>query len=261
MISIFKRNISLIKWVFLLILLLLFIAIPICIQLHWGWVYDLAIYMTRGNHSDWLQFWGSYLGVIPSGLIAWLVTAKQIKSDRENSKIQHVESMYLDDLRQIKKILLVHHFSGSWQFPYNGPLIGTLTSPEIRMFRKTFLNISGEGDKEVIKTDSLFDVKTIVHGLPLSKRKCIVAIVDEMCDQILKIAAYKPSEFQEMEDQYIDTASHKNDDDFQMKKFEYAEQNWTDNSKLFWSHIENITEKFKELETFINVELSIYYKL
>lgn len=151
MISILKRNISIIKWVSLLILLFIFIAIPIFIQLHLGWVYDLAIYVTRGNHSNWLQFWGSYLGVIPSGLIAWLVASKQIKSDRENSKIQHIESMYLDDLRQIQKILLLHHFSGQWQFPYNRQPMGSFTSPEIKMFREMFLNMSGEGNKEVIK--------------------------------------------------------------------------------------------------------------
>lgn len=213
------------------------------------------------DSSNWIGFWGSYLGIIPSGLIAWWVASTQIKSDRENSKIQHVESMYLDDLRQIQKILLLHNFSGQWQFPYNGPLKGSLTGPEIKMFRMTFLNISGEGDQEIIKTDKLFDVKTIVHGLPLSKRQCIQPTVDKMCDEILTLASYKPSEFQNMGERYSATLLHKNDDDTHMKQFEAADEEWKDNSDLFWSHIEIITIKFNELLTFVNDELSIYYKL
>ncbi len=231
------------------------------IQLHFGWLYDLAIHMTHGSHSDWLQFWGSYLGVIPSGLIAWLVASKQIQSDRENSKVQHIESMYLDDLRQIQKILLLHHFSGQWQFPYDGTFEGSFTSPEIKMFRGTFLNISRKGDKEVIKTDRLFDIKTIVHGLPLSKRQMFQPIVDTMCDEILKLVSYKPSEFQDMEERYFTTSLHKNDDDIHMKQFEAANKEWKVESDFFWSHIEIITKKFNELVAVVNDELSIYYKL
>ncbi|AEJ31438.1 hypothetical protein [Leuconostoc sp. C2] len=242
-----------------------FIIIPFLIQIFLklfnlisslnGWDISLSF------SSSWLGFWGSYLGIIPSGLIAWSVASKQIQSDRENSKIQHIESMYLDDLRQIQKILLLHNFSGQWQFPYNGPLKGSLTSPEIKMFRMTFLNISGEGDQEIIKTDKLFDVKTIVQGLPLSKRKRIQPTVDKMCDEILTLASYKPSEFQNMEERYSATSLHKNDDDIHMKQFEAANKDWKDNSDLFWSHIEIITIKFNELLTFVNDELSIYYKL
>lgn len=236
----------------------MFIAIPILIQLHWWMVYDLAIYMTHGNHSDWLQFWGSYLGVIPSGLIAWLVASKQIKSDRENSKIQHIESMYLDDLRQIQKILLLHRFSGQWNFPYNLPSTSYFTSQEIKMFRGMFLNISVEGDEEVIKTDSLFDVKTIVHGLPLSKRNIFQPIVDKMCNEILELVKYKPSSFPDREKNY--ESLHKNDDDIHMKQFE-TDKDWSDSSDSFWTHIDSITKNFNELGKVVNYELSIYYKL
>ena len=36
--------------------------------------------------DSWIGFWGSYLGIIPSGLIAWIVASKQIESSRENDK-------------------------------------------------------------------------------------------------------------------------------------------------------------------------------
>lgn len=238
----------------LIVGVIIFVVGPLFVQYtHW-------LPGSNGN-GDWLQFWGSYLGVIPSGLIAWLVASKQIKSDRENSKIQHIESMYIDDLRQIQKILLLHHFSGQWQFPYNRQPMGSFTSPEIKMFREMFLNISGEGDKEVIKTDILFDIRTIVDGLPLSKRQMFHPIVDMMCDEILKLANYKPSKFQDMEKRYFATSSHKNDDDIHMKQFKFANDDWKENTNLFWSHIQIITNKFNELVSVVNDELSVYYKL
>lgn len=246
-------------------LLIFVLIIPFIVQVTFSLINILSSFESWSfrfpDSSNWIGFWGSYLGIIPSGLIAWWVTSVQIESDRENSKIQHVESMYLDDLRQIQNILLLHDFSGQWQFPYNGPLKGSLTSTEIKMFRMTFLNISGEGDEEVIKTDKLFDVKTIAHGLPLSKREVIQPIVDKMCDEILELAYYKPSEFQNMEERYWAKFSQKNDDDIHMEQFKAANQNWEDNSKLFWSHLDIITDKFNNLVKIINDELAIYYTL
>ncbi|TOY70743.1 hypothetical protein DIS12_04615 [Leuconostoc citreum] len=61
-------------------LLILFIALPLVIQMHWLPFYQLAKVLTPGSSSDWLQFWGSYLGVMPSGLIAVFVASYQIES-------------------------------------------------------------------------------------------------------------------------------------------------------------------------------------
>lgn len=38
--------------------------------------------------GDWLGFWGSYLGVIPSGLIAYFVAKYQIDREHEISKLE-----------------------------------------------------------------------------------------------------------------------------------------------------------------------------
>ncbi|WP_165314707.1 hypothetical protein [Weissella sagaensis] len=242
-------------------MILVFIGIPVLIQLHVEIVYDLAKKMTPGNHSDWIQFWGSYLGIIPSGLVAWFVANKQIESSKENDKKNYLENMYLDDLKKLKDIMLLHKFSGQWNFPYNNGLIGCLTSDEIDMFRKYFLNIVSKDGKEEVRTDQLFEAKKIVHGLPISKRECIREDIDKLCDEILELAIYKPSEFKEMEDNYYITGKNKNKSPVDMQKFEDAENNWYDQSALFWKHIEIITNEFNIFEEFVNHELGIYYTL
>lgn len=69
----------------LVVLLIIFIAVPLIIQMHWTPFYQFAKLLTPGDKSNWLQFWGSYLGVLPSGLIAALVAGYQIKSANKQS--------------------------------------------------------------------------------------------------------------------------------------------------------------------------------
>lgn len=65
------------------VVLVVFVAVPLIIQLHLTPFYELAKSLTPSNRSDWLGFWGSYLGIIPSGLIAYAVARYQIDRDRE----------------------------------------------------------------------------------------------------------------------------------------------------------------------------------
>lgn len=61
------------------IVLILFIAIPLFIQMHWLPFYQIGAFLTPGDHGDWLQFWGSYFGFIPTGLITFMVLKFQFK--------------------------------------------------------------------------------------------------------------------------------------------------------------------------------------
>lgn len=234
--------------------LIIFVGGPLFVQ------YTQWLPGSNGN-GDWLGFWGSYLGIIPSGLIAWIVASKQIESSRENDRRNYIETLYLNDLRKIKDILLLHRFPGEWQFPYNGSVTVRYASNEVSMFRKMFLKIRVEGDKEEIKTDELFDIKTIVHGLPKSKRDIIQPVVDNMCSEILCIALIKPERFKDMENQYMNLSDHKGDGDIQLEQFNSIEKTWTEESEILWKHIETITREFNRLDKFVNDELAIYYKL
>lgn len=66
-------------WFLVVLGVIVFFGGPIFIQYnHWP----------QGSYGngDWLGFWGSYLGVIPSGLIAYSVARYQIEADKEKLK-------------------------------------------------------------------------------------------------------------------------------------------------------------------------------
>lgn len=67
------------KWTYILAIIG-FIVIPILIEF---------IPVTYGKHSergDWLSFWGSYLGIIPAGLITYFMYLKEREIDRNKNK-------------------------------------------------------------------------------------------------------------------------------------------------------------------------------
>lgn len=65
------------KWTYFIILGL-FVVVPIGIQISQVYFGD------QTPHGDWLGFWGSYLGIIPSGLIAYAVAKVQIDQQRKD---------------------------------------------------------------------------------------------------------------------------------------------------------------------------------
>lgn len=58
------------------LILAIFIIIPLLVEYTWE---------IPSGRGDWLGFWGSYLGIIPSGLIAYFVAKYQIDKDHEFS--------------------------------------------------------------------------------------------------------------------------------------------------------------------------------
>lgn len=53
------------------------------------------------GHGDWLSFWGSYLGVIPSGLIAFAVAKYQIECDKIRQKEHDNHNQYINNLSSV----------------------------------------------------------------------------------------------------------------------------------------------------------------
>lgn len=113
-------------------ILILFIAIPAFLQMHWWPVYQIVVFLTPGNHDTWIQFWGSYLGVIPSGIIAYGVSRYQIEQDKKATKDQKME----DKLEFRKREILVESKSIALKFKevkpaYDELEIYTLSNIEI----------------------------------------------------------------------------------------------------------------------------------
>lgn len=70
--------------------LIILIALPLVIQLHWVPFYQLAKLLTPGSSSNWLQFWGSYFGFVPTGIVTYVVLdfqfSRQEIADKRNNK-------------------------------------------------------------------------------------------------------------------------------------------------------------------------------
>lgn len=73
------------RLIIVIFLIFIFIGVPVLIQCHVAFIYNPVKKMTPGDRGDWLQFWGSYVGVLPSGVIAASVAGYQIKAANKQS--------------------------------------------------------------------------------------------------------------------------------------------------------------------------------
>lgn len=80
-----------------LTLILLFITIFIIPEV-------LGVFLHKdATNGDWLQFWGTYLGIIFSVILTLYVTQQQYRYDRENTRSNHVSEIYLSTLIKINE--------------------------------------------------------------------------------------------------------------------------------------------------------------
>lgn len=67
-------------------LIIILLATPLLIQMHCFPLYQLAKLLTPGSSGDWLQFWGSYFGFIPTGIVTYIVLDLQFARQAEVDK-------------------------------------------------------------------------------------------------------------------------------------------------------------------------------
>lgn len=63
----------------------------ILIQEHVPFFYDIAKLVTPGSHGNWMSFWGSYLGVVASGVITYSIFKRQNDIDKKLREDEHSE--------------------------------------------------------------------------------------------------------------------------------------------------------------------------
>ncbi|MBU7455355.1 hypothetical protein [Leuconostoc fallax] len=100
------------------VLLIFIIGFPMVIQILFG-IFNIVSRMKSWNFrfpdsSNWIGFWGSYLGIIPSGLIAYIVAKMQIDNDNTQNKTSSIQERHVKDLFQInnkiRKLDPVFHY-------------------------------------------------------------------------------------------------------------------------------------------------------
>ena len=249
-------------WVFLI-----FFGIPLGIQFSSFFINGVynGKYVVSG---DWLAFWGGYLGVMPAGIMAWWVADQQIKSDRKNTRLAYIEQKYIEDLVKLRDIINNLSFSGEWAYPYNIYFsdiaeVTILTSEEVTLFRKIFLNISVDDDgKEIITPDSLFDLRSLIYVLPSSHNESIKQSADLIWGNILLLAQYQPSMFKTFENEDNKKEEYnKITKDICISNHTVNRLEWQTKSKEFADHLRIITANFNKIKKHINDELVGLYTL
>lgn len=85
-------------WVSISLGVIIFVGGPLFVQYaHWP--------QGSNGNGDWLSFWGSYLGVVPSGLIAYSVARYQIENEKKSQKEQFNHTKHIENLTVISKKL------------------------------------------------------------------------------------------------------------------------------------------------------------
>lgn len=99
------------RLIIVIILIFIFIGVPVLLQYHVEFIYDPVKKITPRDHADWLQFWGSYLGVLPSGMIAASVAGYQIKAANKQSNQSRQQELIM--MRNSKLIDYCYEMKGA----------------------------------------------------------------------------------------------------------------------------------------------------
>lgn len=141
-----------------------FVIIPVGVQ------FIPYFYGEHSTHGDWLGFWGSYLGIIPSGLIAYYVAHyqidQQVSKDREKQMDALLPYFNVDKLLHGRKTA----FIGNVSFDL---IVSTKESnlPILYVETKTYL-------KSQIKGHDLDKIKTSIGHMFPSKSMTITINTD-----------------------------------------------------------------------------------
>lgn len=147
---------------------------------------------SSGN-GDWLGFWGSYLGIIPSGLIAFAVASFQISNEQKRFKEQLNQTKYVENLMEIsgkiRELDSVFEYGYSYQYLF-----------KTRSEAKTFYNgLDGEELENMMKnlTNYMYEEKVFnrlatllldIEMMPRVRESEIYKSIYELRDKIIDLS-------------------------------------------------------------------------
>lgn len=240
--------------------LLLFIVVPFLIQLHLHPLYNWAVVLTPGNHDTWVQFWGSYLGIIPSGLIAFLVSTSEIKASEKADRRNHILEMYLDDLRLMRNKFVQYPFKGGWPsyyFEYDISFEGF----DIEFLQQLLLKpVADENGKKFLATEPK-DILLIADGLPQDKRKLFLPLAQNLVNEINRFATYDSKEFDDLADAYRKAQAKNGGTEIGEKRVHVAKNDWRNRIVVVVDHLTRIAEAYEAIVDKMQSEINLVYVL
>ncbi|MCC8439230.1 hypothetical protein CRI85_02560 [Leuconostoc pseudomesenteroides] len=215
-------------------LVVIFIAVPFIVQLHWRPFYQFAKLLTPGNRGNWLQFWGSYIGVVPSGLIAYFVAKTQIDGQREIDRNKQSVDLYITDLKKLNDLINELRI----QSRLTSMLIEKLAKQEIDL-RKFFVHYNTMAEEKRLHLKYNEYIENIVETLPNGSAR-------EMHDKV-----YEFNEILEQIEVNVEAGIIKIDQGLPLDGDEFE--------KWLISDAKSIDKSFKAAVGSISDEISRYY--
>lgn len=141
--------------------------------------FGIKEYLSRlsgGHGGDWLQFWGTYLGIIFSVILTLYATNKQGQIDRKNARNIHAIEIYIDNLMSALDILiklqpLVHRCKNYLKMVESKQL----STSELDKERELLIE---EADKEKNRGNEL---KNIIKKMPLESKEKLQEPIERLC--------------------------------------------------------------------------------
>jgi|GEM_PF-3983551 len=213
----------------IVISIVIFAGSPLLVQ------YTGVIPGSKGN-GDWLSFWGSYLGVIPSGLIAYFVAKSQIDAERHNERLKRNEDLYIQDLREINELINEIRLTIEMMTNVFEDLKNDISDAEY--FAKMYIAIS-EKNKHKLRYNEYFNnaLETLPKGASRS-------MVNEIKDMI-----------KSLEQLEVNTEFYVN----KVKKGEKSEIQNTEYKNYFLNDFRMLGMKYEMVVRLIKKEISKYY--
>jgi hypothetical protein len=240
--------------------LFIIIGVPLTIQLHFGFMYKLALWFTPGNHGNWMSFWGSYLGIISSVLVAIIVSKMEISANNKRENERFFTNKYIEDLKSIYKDLIDYKYDGSFK-QINAISDIRLSEQSINHFKMKLFNqetFPGATIAILLRGNELYYVKGKINMLPNSKQERFQESINKLLndlDEIHKTDGEKFDKFEQTAD-YLKVTYGSNSSEY----WEHI-KNWNKDSQKFLSSLKKFDNSYDKLRSIISEEVSRSYKL
>ncbi|MFT9411992.1 hypothetical protein [Liquorilactobacillus hordei] len=123
------------------LIVLFLVVIPLLVE---G---GISLIPWNGSDDGWLGFWGSYLGIIPSGLIAYFVAKTQIDAEKKNYRENHFKDMLIINYREMHtKITIFEKAANVFINPEMGNINTIKLRRKVKEVRKNIVAIDEVGN-------------------------------------------------------------------------------------------------------------------
>lgn len=234
---------------------------PVLIQLHWGYPYKLALQVTPGNHSSWLSFWASYLGIIASISMAFIISKRESNQSKKLNKVNSINQINIDDLREIKSLINQYPYSGNMSkiYEFQDYIDIGIVDVEVEAIQETlFYKNTSTG---IINRYEPYKIWSISKKMLPDLQDKIEPKARELCTKLDHLAEFTIEEFKKYTDEYeILLNEHVTEDSRKEydNKNKALKESWFPRSNDFINALREVSVAYLNLDNTINEAFKDY---